>query len=81
MLSLCLVLLSRGTQTWKAQQKVSAEMKTLAGSGSQAIQLCTSCSIKHFCAERWEEQVPYFSLLHVGLTEEGIFLLALTSLS
>lgn len=29
---------------------------------------------------RWEEQVPYFSPLHIQIIEGKIFLLALTSL-
>lgn len=38
--------------------------------------------LKHQTLLWWEvEQVPYFSLLHTGMTEEGIFLLALTFLT
>jgi len=55
---------------------LSAEVVTAGPRGSQATQLHTFLSTKHFggCGERWKEKVPRFSAQHIDIIEEKISL-------
>jgi len=55
---------------------LSAEVVTAVLRGSQATQLHTFLSTKHFggCGERWKEKVPRFSAQHIDIIEEKISL-------